>query len=76
LQIADEFCIKIIDGIWFLGVYRSKFLDVGHAILNPSNKGAEGLVRLLPDGEEVIPGIEMCPRMLLEVCRKQGYSKS
>jgi len=69
---ADEFCIKIIDGVRILWVHRSKFLDLGHAILNPSNKGAQGFIRLLLDGEEVILGIEMCPRTLLDVYGSEG----
>jgi hypothetical protein len=69
---ADKFCIKISDGIGFTGVHRSKFLDLRHAILNPSNKSAQGLVRLLPDREEVIPGIETRPRTLLEVYGSKG----
>jgi hypothetical protein len=69
---ADKFCIKISDGIGFIGVHRSKFLDLGHVILNSSNKGAQGLVRLLPDREEVIPGIKTRHRMLLEVYGSKG----
>jgi hypothetical protein len=49
-----------------------KFLDFGHAIFDPGNEGAQGLVRLLPDGEEVVPGFEACPRMLLEVYGSKG----
>ena len=73
---ADEFCIKILDGVGILGIRGSKFLDFGHAIFNPGNKGAQGLVRLLPDREEVVPGIETCPRTLLEVCRSEGSPNS
>jgi hypothetical protein len=69
---ADEFCIKICDGIGILGIRGSKFLDFGHAIFNPGNEGAQGLIRLLPDREEVIPGIETRPRTLLEVCGSKG----
>ena len=69
---ADEFCIKIIDGVRILWVHRSKLLDLGYPIFNPSNKGAQGFIRLLPDGEEVIPGIKTRPRTLLEVYGGKG----
>jgi hypothetical protein len=69
---TDEFCIEVLDGIAILATCRTKFLDLGHAIFNPGNEGAQGLVRQLPDGEEVIPGIEMCPRTLLKVYGSKG----
>jgi hypothetical protein len=69
---TDKFCIKILDSIRVLGIVRTEFLDFGHAIFNPGNKGAQGLVRLLPDGEEVVPGVEACPRTLLEVYGSKG----
>jgi hypothetical protein len=69
---TDEFCIEILDGVGLLRVCRTKFLDLGHAIFNPGNKSAQGLVRLLPDGEEVVPGVETCPRTLLKVYGSKG----
>jgi hypothetical protein len=71
---TDQLCIKILNGIGTLATCRTEFLDLGHAIFNPSNKGAQGLVRLLPDGEEVVLGIEACPRTLLEVYGSKGGS--
>jgi hypothetical protein len=69
---TDQLCIKILDGIGSLATCRMEFLDLGHAISNPGNEGAQGLVRLLPDGEEVIPGVEACPRTLLKVYGSKG----
>jgi hypothetical protein len=69
---TDQLCIEVLDGIAILATCRTEFLDLGHAIFNPGNEGAQGLVRLLPDGEEVIPGIETCPRTLLEVYGSKG----
>jgi hypothetical protein len=69
---TDQLCIKILDGIGILATCRTEFLGLGHAIINPGNKGAQGLVRLLPDGDEVVPGIEACPRTLLEVYGSKG----
>jgi hypothetical protein len=69
---TDEFCIEVLDGIGILGTCRTEFLDFGHAIFNPGNEGAQGLVRLLPDGEEVVPGVEACPRTLLKVYGSKG----
>jgi hypothetical protein len=69
---TDQLCIKILDGIGILGTCRTEFLDLGHAIFNPGNEGAQGLFRLLPDGEEVVPGVEAHPRMLLEVYGSKG----
>jgi hypothetical protein len=59
-------------GIGSLATCRTEFLDFGHAIFNPSNEGAQGLIRQLPDREEVVPGIEVCPRTLLEVYGSKG----
>jgi hypothetical protein len=69
---TDQLCIKILDGIGIFGTCRMEFLDLGHAIFNPGNEGAQGLVRQLSDGEEVIPGIEACTRTLLEMYRSKG----
>jgi len=64
--------LKICDGVRLLGIHRSKFLNLGYTIFNPSNKGAQGLIWLLPDREEVIPGIKAHPRTLLEVYGSKG----
>jgi hypothetical protein len=69
---ADEFCVEIFDGIRVFRVVRTEFLDFRHAIFNPGNESAQGLVRLLPDGEEVVPSVEACPRTLLEVNGSKG----
>jgi hypothetical protein len=60
------------DAIGSLATCRMEFLDFGHAIFNPGNEGAQGLVRLLPDGEEVVPGVGVCPRTLLKVYGSKG----
>ena len=73
---ADKFSIKVCDGVGLLGIHRSKLLNLGHAIFNPSNEGAQELIRLLLDGEEVIPGIKMHPRTLLEVYGSKSIFKS
>jgi hypothetical protein len=52
---TDQLCITILNGIGSLGTCRTEFLAFGHAIFDPGNEGAQGLIRLLLDGEEVIP---------------------
>jgi len=64
---ADELIIEVLDGIRAGSIFGAELLDLGHRVLNPGNKGGQGLVLLLPNRKEVVPGIEVSSRTLLEV---------
>lgn len=57
---------------WAPRVLRAQSLDLGHGLLDPGNESAQGLIRALPDGEEVVPGIEASGRELLDMGRLEG----
>ena len=44
-----------------------QIMDVGHALINPSDEGLKRLIVLFPDGEEVIIGIECGTRFLVDM---------
>jgi hypothetical protein len=68
----DQLSIKISKTVGLARVLGVQSLDLGHALLNPGNKGAQGLIRALPDGEEVVPGVETRSRKLLDMGRLEG----
>jgi len=53
-----------------------KFFDPGHALLNSGSQGSEGLVRGLPDAEELVMGDKTSCRLLLDIEGLQGDPSS
>jgi len=55
---------------------RMEFFDPGHSLLNSGSEGSEGLVRGLPDAEELVIGNKRSCRLLLDIESLQGDPSS
>ena len=69
---ADKLIIQVLNCVRGRGVLGVELLNLGHRVLNPDDEGGQGLVLLLPNQKEVVPGIEVSSWALLDVDRLQG----